>query len=358
MIFYLVLFVGVSITLISIDSSLERPFRPLNLAPIQLSTISYSKIVDVDKEIIFNTFADFENYPHILPNNILSVNNIPEKQSVYDISLVEKGIKTKLMIEHIIEPYHKQVIKVIDGDAQGTTINQTFESIGNSTKISIDIDLKTRGILVPFAFLPKQNVNHAIDTIVTTFVDYSKRPYNQNEKLIDDLYREILLRPADSHGLIHFSDLLEKEKITIDEIRSELLNSEEYRLKILLTDLKEISDLNEETKNSIDELYNIILRRNADTTGLQYFGSALENGKMSLSEIRNALLTSDEFNSLPVESREKKETYRSNEYWQIVNQTYYEIHDKYPDKKTVRAYGIFFERGEISLDEIKKLLSK
>lgn len=355
MIFYLVLFVGVFTTIISIDSSLERPFRPLNLAPIPLSIISYSKIVDVDKEIIFNTFADFKNYPHILPNNILSVNNIPEKQSVYDISLVEKGIKTKLMIEHIIEPYHKQVIKVIDGDAQGTTINQTFESIGNSTKISIDIDLKTRGILVPFGFLPKQNANHVIDTIVTTFVDYSKRPYNQNEKIIDDLYREILLRPADSLGLIHFSDLLEEEKITIDEIRSEILNSEEYRLKILLTDLKEISDLNEETKNSIDELYNIILRRNADSTGLQFFGSALESGKMSLSEIRNAILTSDEFYSLPVETREVKETYISNEYWQIVNQTYYEIHDKYPYKKTVRAYGIFFERGDLTLKEIKEM---
>jgi len=203
-IFYLVLFVVISTTLIFIDSSLERPFRPINLVPFQLSTISYSKTVDVDKEIIFNIFADFENYPRVLPNNILSVNNIPEKQSVYEISLVEKGIKTKLIVEHIIELYHKQVIKVIDGDAQGTTVNQTFESIGNSTKISIDIDLKTRGILAPFAFLPQLNVNHAVDTIVTTFVDYSKRSYNQNEKIIDDLYREILLRPADSQGLIRF----------------------------------------------------------------------------------------------------------------------------------------------------------
>jgi len=125
-----------------------------------------------------------------------------------------------------------------------------------------------------------------------------------------------------------------------------------------LTDLKEISDLSEETKNPIDELYNIILRRNADATGLQYFGSAFENGKMTLSEIRNALLTSDEFHSLPVETRELKETYRSNESWQIVNQTYYEIHGKYPDKKTVRAYGIFFERGDLTLKEIKELFEK
>jgi len=356
-IFYLVLFVGAFTTLVYIDSSLERPFGPLNLAPNQLSTISYSKIVDVDKEIIFNTFADFENYPRILTNNILSVNKIPEKQSVYDIFLIEKGIKTKLTVEHTIEPYHKQVIKVIDGDAQGTTINQTFESIGDSTKISIDIDLKTRGILVPFAFLPQHNVDNAVNTIVTTFVDYSNRSYNQNEKIVDDLYREILLRPVDSLGLIKYSTLLEEEKITVGEIRSDLLNSEEYNSKILLTDLKEISDLNQDTKNSINELYDIILRRNADVDGLQYFGSGLENGKITLNEIRNALLTSDEFHSLPSETRELKETYRSNAYWQIVNQTYYEIHDSYPLKKIVRAYGIFYQSGDITLDEIKKLMS-
>ena len=126
-IFYLILFVGIFTTIIHIDSSLERPFGPINLVPHQLSTISYSKTIDVDKEIIFNIFADFKNYPRILPNNILSINNISEKQSVYEISLVERGIKTKLIVEHTTELYHKQVIKVIDGDAQGTTINQTFE---------------------------------------------------------------------------------------------------------------------------------------------------------------------------------------------------------------------------------------
>jgi hypothetical protein len=355
-VFYFVLFVGVFTVIVSVDSELERPFEPLNLAPQQLSIISYSEIVDVDKKIIFNTFADFENYHRILPNNVLSVNKNQEKQLVYDIILFEKGIKTKLTVEHTIEPYHKQIIKVIDGDAQGTIINQNFESYDNKTKILIDIDLKTRGILTPFVFLPQHNVVHAVNTIVATFVDYSNRSYDENEKIVDDLYREILLRPVDSQGLIKYRILLEEEKITMDEIRNDLLNSEEYNSKLLLTDMKDISDLSQDTKNSIDELYNIVLRRNADVIGLQYFGSALENGKMALHKVRDSLLTSDEFYSLPVETREIKETYMSNKNWQIVNQTYYEIHDNYPSEKIIRAYGIFFDNGDITLDEIKQLL--
>ena len=354
-IFYLVLSVVVFTALMYIDSSLDRPSRELNLAPVPLATISYSKIVDVDKEVIFNTFADFKNYPHILPSNIISVTNIPEKQSVYDITLTQMGIRAKLQAEHIIEPYHKQVVEVIDGDAQGTTITQTFEPYDNKTKISIDVDLKTKGILTAFSFLPVINANHAMDTIVQSFVEYSTRSYTLNEKIVDDLYREMLLRPVDIHGLVTYSTLLDEEKITIEEIRNELLNSIEYQSNILLSDLKEISDLSEDTKNSIHELYDIILRRNADTNALQVFGSALENGKMSLSDISKTLLVSDEFHSLPTETRETQYSYITNEYWQTVRLTYFEVNTLYPTAKIIRAYGIFFERGDFTLNEMKEL---
>ena len=150
------------------------------------------------------------------------------------------GIIAKLKAEHIIEPYHKQVVEVIDGDAQGTTITQTFEPYDNKTKISIDIDLKTKGILTAFSLLPVINANQAMDTIVQSFVEYSTRSYTLNEKIVDDLYREMLLRPVDIHGLVTYSTLLDEEKITIEEIRNELLNSIEYQSNILLSDLKEL----------------------------------------------------------------------------------------------------------------------
>ena len=354
-IFYFILFVGVLGTITYIDSTLDRPYGPLNLAPLQLSTLSYSKIFDVDKEIIFNTFADFENYDRILPNNISSIHNISEKLSTYDISLVEQGIKTNLTVEHMIEGYDKQIIKVTDGDAQGTTITQIFESLGNGTKISINIDLKTRGILTPFAYLPQHNANNAIDTIVTTFVDYSNRSYTQNEKMVDDLYREILQRPADPQGLAKFSLTLEEGDMSVYEIRNTLLNSKEYNSKSLLSDLKDISEINIKTKNFLDEIYDITLRRDVDSQALQYFGSALENNNMSKKDITIELLTSKEFNSLPVETREVDETYRSNEYWQIINQTSYKINGDYPNNKIVRAYGIFFEKGILDLNVLTNL---
>lgn len=358
-VFYVLLGVGVIFGLYSIDSSLEKPIGPLNLAPIPLSNISITKVIDIKTENFYTILSDVENYPRVLPKNVLSVNKIEETNSllVYEITIVEKGIKSTLLIKQDFFPYEKQILTVVDGDAKNTIITQKFQNQGNSTKLITDIEIELSGVLTAFGFLPQSNVNHAMNTILTSFVEYSIEK-TQNEKIVDDLYRDILKRPADQEGLSHFTSLLEQNKIIPEEIKMKLYNSEEYHSTFLSSDLKNIDELSNETKNTINELYEIILRRIADPKGLQYFGSYLENGKMTLSEIRNAILISDEFNSLPVETRELNKTYMSNESWQIVNQTYYEIHDKYPDKKIVRAYGIFFEKGTLTLNDIKELFKK
>lgn len=52
---------------------------------------------------------------------------------------------------------------------------------------------------------------------------------NPFAKTIDDLYREILRRPADEIGLQHFASLLESGKMSVYDIRKVLLESEEYK---------------------------------------------------------------------------------------------------------------------------------
>ena len=47
---------------------------------------------------------------------------------------------------------------------------------------------------------------------------------------MNDLYLEILHRYADREGLMHFSLLLEKKKITVDDLRQSLLNSDEHKM--------------------------------------------------------------------------------------------------------------------------------
>ncbi|RZD41110.1 MAG: hypothetical protein CXT78_11580 [Thaumarchaeota archaeon] len=153
-IFYALLFVGIFIGLQYIDLSLEKPDGQLNLAPIPLSNISITKIVDIETKNFYTILSDVENYPRVLPKNILSVNKIEEINSslVYEITVIEKGIKSTLLIKQDFFPYEKQILTVIDGDAKNTIISQTFQSQGNSTKLITDVEIKLSGVYNTFKF--------------------------------------------------------------------------------------------------------------------------------------------------------------------------------------------------------------
>ncbi len=50
------------------------------------------------------------------------------------------------------------------------------------------------------------------------------------KKIVDKLYLEILHRHADRDGLMHFSLLLEKKEMTVDDLRKSLLDSNERKM--------------------------------------------------------------------------------------------------------------------------------
>jgi hypothetical protein len=52
------------------------------------------------------------------------------------------------------------------------------------------------------------------------------------KKIVDDMYREILQRPADEEGFQYWGSLLENKKITIKKMQQEFYNSDEYKTYI------------------------------------------------------------------------------------------------------------------------------
>ena len=304
LVFYALLIVGISIGVMYFDSSLEKPVGPLKIVPNPLSNVTVTEMVDVETEKIFTIMADVENYPHVLPKNVLSVNKLEETNSslVYEMTVQEKGFETTLLVRHDLFPYDEQILTVIDGDAENTVIHQKFQKQGNSTKLITDIEINLSGILSPFQYIPQTNFNHAMGTVLVSFAEYATEK-TKNERIVDDLYREILKRPADQEGLDYFTALLEKNEITPELIKLALYASEEYLVSLPI-ELKDVDELTDETKNTINELYEITLRRGADTEGMQHFGSLLE-GDRGVTElyIITELLKSDEFDKLPVETR-------------------------------------------------------
>jgi coenzyme Q-binding protein COQ10 len=287
LIFYIFLASSFGLYVFTYDVGLEESLLEV-VTPKKITEFEASRLIDVSNNRIFNVMADIENFPNILPENVVSVNILDrtDNEIIAEEELFEAGIKIKLLVKHTIKPYSEHIIEIIDGDAEGTKITQYFESVDSQTKLTTNVNLKVKGVTSIIAFVPETNLVHAINTVISHFVQYSK--YNVYEITVNSIYQEILDRQADEESLSHFSSLLRDGQITEQDLRFALLNSEERVFK-----QKTIDELNEETINVINDLYEKILLREADPEGLAYFGSLFESGVTS-DKIRAMLLESDE----------------------------------------------------------------
>lgn len=295
---YIILAILIGSTIVYLDlSKVDRSDVPANLYPERkVEKITFVHKFEISKEKIFESITDISTYPYVLPRNVISVNILEQSENeiVAEETFVELGIKVNLKVKHTILPYEQHIIEIIEGDASGTKIIQTFEEENNLTIITTNVDLNLKGLLSPFGFLPRGNMESAINTALSSFVEYSQR-FDDESKIIDNLYREILHRPVDLEGLRYYSLLLQEEKITVDEIREALKNSEEFKTQLLPDEIKTLDELSENSKKIVNDLYFEILGREADPQGLRHFGSLIEIGKMTTEELRQALLNSTEY---------------------------------------------------------------
>lgn len=274
----------------------ERPF--IQFGQTKLNEIETEFEFNVDKKKIFDVMADVENYHLILPNNVISV-EIVEKEPNMIIArevLAEAGIKTTVLAKHTMIPYNEHTIEILDGDAKGTKIIQTFTGDEELTKMKTKVELKLKGILKPMYYVSKDNFAHALNTINSSFVQHTHILDSENAKIIDDIYRDLLLRPVDIEALGFWLDGLENATITEEEIRNEVLNSRERKIlefNSLSVD-EQLMRISDETKTIIDNLYLDVLDRPVDKNGLAGWGILLENELMTEEEIRELIEKSEE----------------------------------------------------------------
>ena len=184
-------------------------------------------------------------------------------------------------------PYYEHVMEVMDGDAKETKVTQKFTDINSITSINTIIEFDLKGILSPFSFLPKGNLEHATNTILTNFIDYAQISENETKKIVDDLYREILLRPADTEAFEYWGSLLENENITKLELRKSILKSQEA------IDLKRFDS----TSGLIKSIFNEILNRDPTVSESSHYKYLVDIEEITEEQIRLELEELKNFDS-------------------------------------------------------------
>ncbi len=341
-------YIFLSISFIGVTLYMDNSFgllKQIDVIPKQITEIKIEKKTDVSKNKIFEVMANVEDYPIVLPKNIVSVKILEQEDDfiLAEEELIEQGITTKLTVKHILIPYEKHVIEIMDGDAQGTKIIQTFKEENSSTILSTEVELHLKGLLAPFGFLPKSNLQHAMDTIISSFIDYAKTYDSSTKKIIDDLYREILFRPVDKEGLMYYSSLLEKGLITKNELINILLNSDERKSLLSTHNLKTLDELDYKSKKIVNDLYLELLHRQADKDGLIYYSSLLENGQMSEEEIWISLFNSEEGTNVRIDTNSKR----------TVEDLYQEIFSRHATIDELEYYSLMLRSNNMTQQDIR-----
>ena len=366
-IFYVFLAIAFTIGISYIASTFDTTEHVIKF-PEPVTELQITKIVGVNQEKAFLIMTDVKNYPKILPKSIISVNiiNQIDNSILAEYEVIEHGIRAKLLANHTLYPYDRHIIEVMDGDAEGTKLIQDFtmpealrecnSPFDECTKIDSRVELNLKGLLSPFSYLPKGNLDHASNTVITSFTTYMEIK-TTNEKIIDDLYREILQRPADTEAFEYWGSLLDSGTMTAEEIRTEILNSDERKYLLTTQERKTVEELDDETKKIIDDLYREILQRPADTEAFEYWGSLFESEKITNLELRKTILKSQEALALKIYGTEILSVYS-------IFHEVYELNGPYNEEVMSPGYGTYSSTGlnlydpRIDHDELNKIISE
>ena len=210
-------------------------------------------------------------------------------------------------IKHVIKTYYEYNIKKDKYESQKKLIkNQFSKELSNLFEELLLREIDNKGMKQYIALLMRNEISieeirkdiiksrEYFDRIETGVENIPKQKIQESKERVSNLFIEILHREADKEGLRRYSLSLASGGITEEEIRDEMMKSEEYYRSIEL-DANNISE--EELKKSekiIEIIYHKFLFRKPDRHGLVRYTLALASGKTTEEEIKNEISNSPE----------------------------------------------------------------
>ena len=124
------------------------------------------------------------------------------------------------------------------------------------------------------------------------------------------------------------------------------------------TEKKTVNELSDKTKQIINNLYIKILNRPADLAGLAYYGSELENGKMTINDIQKTISHSEEARLILKPNQWKTVDELNKTTIKIVNESFIKYVGIQPTPEALSYYGSELEAHKISAADMEKILIK
>ena len=137
---------------------------------------SFTKLVDIDRDVFFAISTDYEKFTKILPEYFLELKIIQKKGNTTTIfeTLKFLGKTVNVTTEHVVEKPDRHIVKMLDGQAKGTVFDETYEKIGEQTKVTIEVDFVLSGGLKILGMFAKSKIERSMKTVLDEFANYAK----------------------------------------------------------------------------------------------------------------------------------------------------------------------------------------
>jgi carbon monoxide dehydrogenase subunit G len=137
---------------------------------------SFTKIVNVDRDKIFNVITDFENLAKIFPKYFKSLKIISKSGNITKLEeeLEFLGKKLNVTVDHIVEEPDKHTVIMLDGPGKNTKFEEIFEKMPEGTKITVDVDLVLNGKFKVMGFFAKKQIKNKMSQALDEFAEVAK----------------------------------------------------------------------------------------------------------------------------------------------------------------------------------------
>ncbi len=137
---------------------------------------SFTKLVDIDRDVFFAISTDYEKFTKILPEYFLELKIIQKKGNATTIfeTLKFLGKTVNVTTEHVVEKPDRHIVKMLDGQAKGTVFDETYEKVGEQTKVTIEVDFVLSGGLKILGMFAKSKIESSMKTVLDEFANYAK----------------------------------------------------------------------------------------------------------------------------------------------------------------------------------------
>ena len=133
--------------------------------------VRVEKIIKAEKDKVFSTMTDFENLPSKLPQIFKSIKIISrDGNSITTEEFVRMaGRDITQKVKHVLLSTDKHEVFILEGDARGSHIVETYEETSEGTKITVEGDFKLAGKLRLLGFIAKMKIEQNISEIMDEF---------------------------------------------------------------------------------------------------------------------------------------------------------------------------------------------